>query len=345
MTILVTGGAGVVGSALIAALGSEDVVALAHRKPVACDALYGDITRPWLGLHPRDYRELAGRVDVVVHCAASVDFDASERTLHRVNVVGVGHVLRFVSDAEARLVHVSTAFVARIANGADAPHAMALAAYAQSKARGETLVRESGLPAAIARVSTVIGDSESGRLARLQSFHYILGAGMRGLLPFLPTTADTRADLVPQDVVAAALTALATTYAGDGNYWLTAGTAAPPMSAIMDIAYDIAVERWRADRDKRQVYAPALRPRFLAPDTYNQLMTLLHSHAGPDVKPSRLGQIDRLMATYNHADPFPTSLGEIPGGPPAPTEDSIGKALAATCRHLGTQPDTMWSMY
>ena len=80
-----------------------------------------------------------------------------------------------------------------------------LVAYAKSKAEGEALVRGSGLPAVIARVSAVIGDSVTGEIARLQTFQYLIGAAMRGLILFFPTEPGNRADLIPQDVVAAAI--------------------------------------------------------------------------------------------------------------------------------------------
>jgi nucleoside-diphosphate-sugar epimerase len=174
-TIMVTGASGVVGSALLRALEGrgQRVIALVHHKPVEAESIRGDITRPWLGLDPRDYRDLAPRVDVVVHCAASVNFGAAAKTLHKLNVGGVGQVLRFVSDAGARLVHASTSYVKHAGDDT-----VALGAYASSKSRGEALVRESGLPTATARISTVIGDCATGNIARLQAFHHILGAAM-----------------------------------------------------------------------------------------------------------------------------------------------------------------------
>lgn len=343
-TILMTGAAGVLGCALTRALEAEQVVALAHRKKVPGAVLYGDITRAWLGLDPRDYRELAAKIDVVVHCAASVDFGASPRTLHKLNVAGVGHVLRFVADAHARLVHVSTAFVSRL-TGTYTDTSQVMSAYARSKAAGETLVRESGLPAAIARVSTVIGDSADGHIARLQAFHYLLGASMRGLVPFLPSTPDARADLIPQDIAAEALAAMANTNIADGVYWITAGPAALPIPAIVEIAYDVAVEAMRRDPSARRIYAPAFKTRIVAPDTFNQLMAMVLVQSGHDTAPNGLGRLGALMASYNVADSFPTSLGRLPGGPPAPTEDAATRALTSMCRHLAALPKETWRMF
>ncbi|TDF35315.1 NAD-dependent epimerase/dehydratase family protein, partial [Streptomyces sp. WAC05374] len=150
-TILLTGASGVVGSAVLRALDGTPVIALTHRRPVTGKALHGDVTRPWLGMSPADYRELATTVDVVIHCAALVNFGASAHSLHRVNVNGVGQILRFVEDAGARLVHGSTAFVARA--GADT----ALTADARSTAAGGTHGTQPASPPAIPASSSGSG--------------------------------------------------------------------------------------------------------------------------------------------------------------------------------------------
>lgn len=268
-TILLTGASGVVGSALMRHFDDHPVITLSHRRPVPGPrSLRGDITRPWLGLAPRDYHDLAADVDVVVHCAALVNFTASPKSLHEVNVRGVGNLLRFVSDSDARLVHVSTAFITRLHDGPKTSDQQpTLCAYAQSKNNAETMVRESGLPACIARVSTVIGDSSSGRIARLQAFPYLIGAAMHGLVPFIPCEPDTLADLIPQDTVAAALAALARMDDPRGEYWITAGPAALALQRIIDLGFDAVAEYRRRDPQAPNVYLDAFKPRLLPPDT------------------------------------------------------------------------------
>ncbi|RST19677.1 NAD-dependent epimerase/dehydratase family protein [Streptomyces sp. WAC05374] len=336
-TILLTGASGVVGSAVLRALDGTPVIALTHRRPVTGKALHGDVTRPWLGMSPADYRELATTVDVVIHCAALVNFGASAHSLHRVNVNGVGQILRFVEDAGARLVHGSTAFVARA--GADT----ALTAYARSKAAGETLVRESGLPSVIARISTVIGDSRTGEIARLQTFHYLIGSVMAGQLPFLPCSHRTRIDMVPTDVIAAALVALARDESAGGDHWITAGPAGVPMRQIIDLGHQEVLARRQHIPALPKVDLDLLRPRLIDPDVHDGVVSsVLESGTGSSASITR--HLTGLMAIYNGWEPFPTSLGTMKDGPPALTEASARRALRATLHRLVRMPAETWDI-
>ncbi|GAB2738335.1 hypothetical protein GCM10027174_09450 [Salinifilum aidingensis] len=337
--ILITGASGAVGSALLRELdGTEEVIALTHHKPVETTSVRGDVTRPWLGLHPAEYRELAAEVDVVVHCAAAVNFSASHEHLHRVNVVGTGHVLQFAEDAGARLVHGSTAFVTRAGNGTP------FDAYAATKTAGETLVRESGLPTCIARISTVIGDSRTGDIPRLQAFHYLLGFALSGQLPFLPCTPGTRIDLVPRDAVAAALAALARDHDAHGEHWVTAGPAALPMERIIDVASDASVARAQYDEDLRDIDQTVFHTRLIDPAVAATVIASVLSRSSSSAAPSVIQRAADLMAAYDNADPFPTSLGGLPSGPPAPTAESSETALRHLIDHLAELPRETWEL-
>ncbi|MCX5381496.1 SDR family oxidoreductase [Streptomyces sp. NBC_00091] len=337
-TILVTGASGVVGSALLRALDGAHarVIALTHHKPVPGRHLRGDVTRPWLGLHPDDYRELAAEVDVVVHCAASVNFTASPTHLYNVNVRGTGHVLSFTADARARLVHTSTAFIARAGNGSS------MDGYAASKATGETLVRESGLPAAVVRLSTITGDSRSGEIARHQAFHHLLGAAMAGQLPFLPHHPGTAIDFVPQDIAAAGLAALALTDPPPGDYWITAGAAALPAARILDLAYRAATAPDRRRGDAPEVDPRLFRTRLLDPAVTGRVITAVLSRT-PVGTPSLVQHAAKFMLAFNGAAPFPTSLGTLPGGPAAPTAHDLEEALRGTLAYILDQPEGTWA--
>lgn len=339
-TILLTGASGVVGSALLRHFHNHPVITLSHRRPLPGPrSLRGDITRPWLGLPPYDYHDLAADVDVVVHCAALVNFAASPESLHDVNVRGVGNVLRFISDSGAQLIHVSTAFITHLH---DAPEITnqepTLSAYAQSKNHGEIMVEESGLPACIARISTVIGDSSSGCIARLQAFPYLLGAAMHGLVPFIPCEPDTLADLIPQDTVAAALAALARMDYPRGEYWITAGPAALPLQRIIDLGFETVAEHRRRDPQTPNVYLEAFKPRSLPLTAYAKVIGLILAAANENTESASVTDLRGLAATYNAAGVFPTSLGQIPGGPTALTKYDSERAVRATCDYLSTLP-------
>lgn len=338
-TVLVTGASGVVGSAVLHALDGDRVIALTHRKPAPGRTVRGDATRPWLGLAPAEYRELAAMVDVVVHCAALVNFTAEPQVLHNLNVRGVGHILQFVDDAGARLVHGSTAFIDRAR-----PHGT-ITAYAASKAAGETLVRESGLPSATARISTVVGDSRTGALARLQAFHYLVGMAMYGNLPFLPYQEGVRVDIVPVDVVAAALAALARSDTARGEHWITAGDAALPIQEVIDIGCEVVAEHFRNDPTLPGLDPSLLKTRLIERSVYEQVISTILAGAAPDATPGIIGSIPALMDAFNATEHFPTSLGTIPGGPPPLSPTAVSKALRATCRHLVSLPRETWQLH
>lgn len=72
-------------------------------------AVDGDLERDHLGLPT--YDELSGTVDVVLHCAALVDWAAPLHRSLQTNAIGSKRVAEFAKAADARLVCVSTAWV------------------------------------------------------------------------------------------------------------------------------------------------------------------------------------------------------------------------------------------
>src|SRR5262245_17569021 len=141
--VLLTGGTGFVGSHLTHRLLQEGhcVTALARgsrtesardritralsriagngRPDVDIDRLHvleGDITAANLGMHANVAQSVAGKMDELWHCAASLSFTEEAREeIFRMNVDGTRNVLDFVERSPARrLHHVSTAYVAGI---------------------------------------------------------------------------------------------------------------------------------------------------------------------------------------------------------------------------------------
>lgn len=81
--------------------------------------LEGDVGAPALGLGEREVEELSREVDVVIHSAASVVFDAPLDAALASNVHGTLGLLRLARswEKEPLFVHVSTAYVAGMTDG------------------------------------------------------------------------------------------------------------------------------------------------------------------------------------------------------------------------------------
>ena len=81
--------------------------------------LEGDVHSPSLGLGDGDLSELSREVDVVIHSAASVVFDAPLDAALDSNVGGTLGLLKLARDWEKRplFMHISTAYVAGTRKG------------------------------------------------------------------------------------------------------------------------------------------------------------------------------------------------------------------------------------
>jgi dTDP-4-dehydrorhamnose reductase len=139
--IVVTGAAGMVGSALVRGLAPEhDVVAVVHRTPLPAD-LRGVPAAPW-DLHGPLPPALEAPADAWIHCAAFTSVDGAEARpdeAWRVNVDGTRAAARAAAAAGARMVYVSTDAVFDGTRGLyaeeDAP--APVNAYARGKLAGE----------------------------------------------------------------------------------------------------------------------------------------------------------------------------------------------------------------
>jgi len=161
--VLVTGGAGFVGAALVARLRAEGATVVATDVATAEGVEPLDVTA---GERVLDTFERL-RPRVVVHAAAIVDDRASEDRCQRVNVGGTENVV----DAAAtvgigRLVHISSVAALGLDPGPDAGPDSPLvfdtgAPYFDTKAASEALVRDAGargaLPVVVVRPGDVWG--------------------------------------------------------------------------------------------------------------------------------------------------------------------------------------------
>ena len=267
LSVLVTGAAGLIGGEVCARLARRGhmVTALVHRHPevrgndgapvpgIAVRA--GDVRAPLLGLDPAGVR-----FDLVIHCAAALDFDAPDDVLRAVNVEGTANALALARATGAAFLQVSTAYVCGLEEGpmaeAPVPAGRVFAnRYEASKAAAEALVLESGLRFAIARPSIVLGDHASGAIRDFPSLTNVFRLMARGLVSVFPAAPGASLDLVPICHVAGGIVALAERMAAaqGGIYHLVADDPLPAAALAEGVA--------------RVAHFPS--PRIVAPEAYD----------------------------------------------------------------------------
>lgn len=248
LRILVTGAAGLIGGEVCARLAARGhaVTAMVRRTrevrgnngaPVAgIEVAVGDLTLSLMGLEPRAF-------DLVIHCAASLEFDAPREVLEAVNVKGTRNAAAFAREAGAGLLHVSTAYVCGTRDGAIAEGPVPAGTrftnnYEASKAAAEAVVAQGGVPFAIARPSVVLGDSASGAIREFPSLCNAFRLLARGKIGTFPARSGATIDFVPVDHVAQGMILLAErfTAAQGGYYHLVADTPLPAAELAQGIA-------------------------------------------------------------------------------------------------------------
>jgi nucleoside-diphosphate-sugar epimerase len=276
MVVLLTGASGVVGREILARLVEradvERVYALVHRTPVVTASakvvrVEGSITAgETLGLTAG---ALAALKDVtgVIHAAADTRFDGPVAELHETNVNGTRHILQLARRFPEldRVCVLSTVYVAgrrrgRIRESELMHDAGFVNAYEGSKYEMEAVLREGehGLPVAVVRLSTVIGDSGDGHVGSQAAFHHALRLYYQSLAPMLPGVEDSPVDLIPTDYAADAVTTLACDgFSAGVTTHVCAGDDAPEIGHLLNLAIE-AFHACRPAWRRRAIAKPAI---------------------------------------------------------------------------------------
>jgi short-subunit dehydrogenase len=242
-TAFVTGGTGLIGRALVERLlergmdvtlmlrsGAEErrqdalaaLRAEAAKHPGALSVVTGDLGKPGLGLDDAGLAALRGSGHCF-HVAALYDIEADPEALAQTNIEGTKHLLSALGDSGfgGRLHHVSSIAVAgdyadtftesMFEEGQGFPHP-----YHRSKYESEKLVRESGFEYRIYRPSSVVGDSSTGAIDKIDGVYFSFAA-IQKLAHALPRWVRLPAprirgafNVVPVDYVADAIAHIAT---------------------------------------------------------------------------------------------------------------------------------------
>lgn len=182
------------------------------------EILPANLSRKRLGLTPDHFEELASRVEVIIHAAATVNLVYPYAALRAPNVGGTREILRLACLAGATVHHVST-------NGVLPPSTEGWSedtiidvddvtklqdGYGQTKWVAEQLVLEAGrrgLPARIYRPGTISGHSKSGATNAWDLLTAMIVESLQ--IGYAPDIDNWLVEMTPVDFVSKAITTLA----------------------------------------------------------------------------------------------------------------------------------------
>ncbi len=289
-----------------------------------CRILIGDICDIDLGLAGVEYTTLASEVTTIYHAAVISQLAAGRERIERVHVDGTRTVIDLASESPKlrRLVHLSTAAVAGARQGVVMEDELERGQrfrnlIEESRFEAEKLVQSAArrLPTTVVRPATIVGDSRTGEIHRLDGpYHFLqflLTSPLDVSVP-LPGRGAAPLHLVPIDFVVDAMVALGRHPAAAGSTFHL--TDPSPFSARR--VYELFAER--ADRKLPKGSVPTGLARLLL--------------RAPGLE--RLGQIPReILEQFDHFVYFncKNTLALLGGGEGArvvcPTFDQYVDAL------------------
>jgi thioester reductase-like protein len=180
----------------------------------------GDVTAMDLGLSGAEFRQLAREVDRIHHLAYLGHASSDRKTAETLNVIGTAEVLELARACASLecLVHHSTALVAGDRTGIVYEEDLDCGQsfrnpIEETRMRAEALARRAmrDVPVAVVRPTTMVGDSVSGEIDRLDGLYLlvllIMAAPADIAIP-MPGRGDAPLNIVPVDFVIRAAHAL-----------------------------------------------------------------------------------------------------------------------------------------
>jgi nucleoside-diphosphate-sugar epimerase len=274
--VLLTGAAGAIGQPLLSELTRRGdigrVYGLQHQSRLTARpdvrVVDGDVTRGEdLGLSAPDIDELISEVTAIVHAAADTRFAVSSDVAGQTNVVGTANLLAFAARCRRldRVLALSTTHVAGRRTGlireSELQHDEGFVnGYEASKYAAELELRGRmrDLPVAVCRISTAIGDSVDGTIARQGAIHHAVRLMYAGLAPMIPGSEESPVDFVAVDHAARGVALLATDAFAAGHTWhLSAGSDTIRAGELLDLTMECFLT-YRPAWRKRTIERPAV---------------------------------------------------------------------------------------
>ncbi|HET9074851.1 MAG TPA: SDR family oxidoreductase [Solirubrobacteraceae bacterium] len=298
------------------------------------EALAADLTAPRLGLSAARQAQVAGRVDQIIHSAASVSFALELEEARAINVAGTRRMLELAEMAQARgglsrYAQISTAYVSGTHAGRFRECDLTVGqsfrnSYEQSKFESEQLVRDAGLPTTILRPSIVVGDRHSGWTNAFNVLYWPLRAFAMGVFKVFPAIPSAPVDVVSIDYVADGIYAVCESGEGIGEtFHLTASRHASNVGEITELA---------------SAYFKKPKPRVLAPEEFAEYAKTLDEGSSAMLAQSAIYfPYFNIDTTFDNARS--RALLEPAGITPSPLEGYLGRLLDfATRTRWGKRP-------
>lgn len=183
------------------------------------EILPGNLARKRLGVSPEAFEEVASRIQVIVHAAATVNLVYPYAALRNANVGGTREILRLASHSGATVHHVSTNGVLppsvegwsedAMIDFDDVPTKL-LDGYGQTKWVAEKLVCEAGrrgIPVRVYRPGTISGHSVSGSTNAWDLMNALIIESLQ--LGYAPDVEGWFLEMAPVDFVSNSIITLA----------------------------------------------------------------------------------------------------------------------------------------
>jgi nucleoside-diphosphate-sugar epimerase len=275
-TILVTGASGAVGRGLVQVLAGRrnvgTIYAMAHcadieHWPTGVTVLRGDIRRSTLELAPEAYDEVQQQATLIIHAAADTRFSGDLSELRAVNVDGTRNILDFAAQCPRLrgIVALSTVHVAGKRTGTIVESSLIHEAgfvnnYERSKYEAELILRArmKDMPISVIRLSTVLGNSQTGEVAKMAAIHQGLRLYYHSLAPMIPGTPSCPVDLIADDFAALAIAGLSCDkFSAGRTFHLCGAQDFYTLEQLLKITHE-AFMTYRPSWRKRSIAAPAI---------------------------------------------------------------------------------------
>ena len=280
------------------------------------DVLEGDISAgPTLGLEGAALSSLRRETTHIIHAAGSTSFTLPLPAARAANVSGSRNVLDFARTCASLEcgAFLSTVYVSGKRRGVFAESEYGdggygfVNSYEQSKAEMEEIVRDAmrDLPLLLVRLSTVVGDSTTGRVSGFNTIHHAIRLLYNGLAPMIPGDPEEPVDIVSSDFVAAATLHLVEHAPTSGVFHLAAGRESSGSLDELIGETVSSLRRFRPSWRKRAVE----RPLIVDLDTY-ELFVRSIEETGNEVLKGATRSIRTFAYQLAHPKQFETSRAE-----------------------------------